>query len=232
VTEELQAGYLGDTSYAPNTSFGWYATGPVGTANQDWVADAFTYVVGRSPDAGAWTYWIGRLQGGASRSSVASALASSTETRRRLVVEDYRRILGRTPSAATVDARLAQLHDGRTITSIRTELAGGAEYFTKAGATDAKVVTALWTTYLGHPADQAAQQRWVPRLRSHQYTRAQLAGMLQDSEEGRRFQVARFLARDAGVTGQTVNEIAAVLYHPRSEQASIVAVTVHPDFEG
>jgi hypothetical protein len=229
--QELQAAYLGDGTYATNTSRPGSGTAPALTADQVWLSDTFTYLLGRAIDGTAWTYWLDRLQGGSSRSSVATALVSSNEARRRLVIEDYRRVLGRTPTAATIDSRLAQLRAGRSITSIRTELAGGAEYWTKAGATHTKVIAALWRTYLGHGPDAAATARWLPRLQSGRYSRAQLAAALQDSGEGRRYQVAHHTARGSSIGDQAVRSFADALYRPRSEVATMVAITRSAAFE-
>jgi hypothetical protein len=70
------------------------------TANGRYVAFLYGEILGRCPDAAAAQFWTARLDGGATRWSVAEALDTSTENLGRNNVDGlYQGLLGRAPTA-------------------------------------------------------------------------------------------------------------------------------------
>ncbi len=93
-------------------------------SNPAWLNAVFQRVLGRSPDASAQTHFLGRLEGGESRTSVAGSLVTSAEARRRVVTTHYTEVLGGAPSTARRDqfvTRLGALAGNET--NLRAEIA-------------------------------------------------------------------------------------------------------------
>ena len=80
-----------------------------GGTNAAYLAKAYTDVLGRAPDPSGQAYWTAKLDAGADRGTVALQFLNAAETRRRLVDDRYRRLLGRLPTLAEQDAGVALL---------------------------------------------------------------------------------------------------------------------------
>src|SRR5262249_7698575 len=66
-----------------------------GSNNAGWLTGAFNDILGRAPDPSGFNLFLGQLQAGRSRFSVASQLLTSDEYRRNLVQNYFTKFLGR-----------------------------------------------------------------------------------------------------------------------------------------
>lgn len=66
-----------------------------GSAPAGYVGQVYVAVLGRSPDSGGRSYWVGRLEGGTSRSTFVRSLLRSSQRANRVVGATYLQYLGR-----------------------------------------------------------------------------------------------------------------------------------------
>lgn len=78
-------------------------------SNTEWVQAIYLQLFGRPVDAGALAFFVGRLAGGETRTSVALSLQRSLEERRRIVGVHYQDVMGAPPSTVFRDFYVARL---------------------------------------------------------------------------------------------------------------------------
>ena len=103
-----------------------------GGTNAAFVERAYEDVLGRLPDTAGRNYWIGRIEAGVGRGSVANAFLVSSEARRFLVREQFLRFLDREPTTSERDAwmEVVRTQPGGEQALI-SFLAGSTAYFTR-----------------------------------------------------------------------------------------------------
>ena len=121
-------------------------------------------VLHRGPSEGEATYWVGRLDGGTSRDSVANAVAVSSEARRRLVGIGYSSALDRSPGAAEVDYWAGRLAAGLTPATLLSQLLASPEAWTVWGGTAEGLAEGAYQTYLDRAGDPDGIAYWGGRL--------------------------------------------------------------------
>ncbi|HEY2704596.1 MAG TPA: DUF4214 domain-containing protein [Candidatus Dormibacteraeota bacterium] len=97
--------------------------------------DASTYVttlyqdiLGRGPDAGGLSYWVGRLSAGAPRFQVSASILESTEGRQMLVDRTYQSLLRHLPDGPGLAFWTAQLQSGLRDETLIASIIGSDEY--------------------------------------------------------------------------------------------------------
>lgn len=102
-----------------------------GGTNDGWVRALYSALLHRNPDSAGLAYWLGVLDAGASRASVAADFYGSIESRRTRVKGLYLALLGRSPDAGGHAYWAEILANGRDI-DLATYLAASEEYHRRA----------------------------------------------------------------------------------------------------
>ncbi len=138
-------------------------------ANRTFVKNLYHDVLGRTsaPAQAEVDFWAGRLDNGAFRSWVASALVGSSEAHGHVVDADYAGILHRAPDAGGRAYWVGQLDAGAYNENLLGLLGGSDEYFAQHGNDARSLVLALYHDVLHRPAAPPEQdvQYWLSRLR-------------------------------------------------------------------
>ena len=88
----------------------------------------FQRVLGRSAGQASVDHFVGALDAGATRSTVARGILSSPEGRRVRVTTTTQAVLDRTPTAAELGTWTAVLHDARDTRALAVVLVATDEY--------------------------------------------------------------------------------------------------------
>jgi uncharacterized repeat protein (TIGR01451 family) len=99
-------------------------------------------------------------------SDVANAMTGSDEYFANLVAQNYLVLLRRTPSAAEVNAWVGRMRGGLSADQMLAGFASSAEYYQRAGGTEAAWVEALYRDVLGRGSDPAGKAAWLQSLAS------------------------------------------------------------------
>jgi hypothetical protein len=156
-------------------------------------------ILGRTPDAAGRALFVGQLQAGATRQSVALSLLNSREYLGHVVDGLYQDYLNRPADAAGRQYWVDRLAGGLSQDAVAAGLLGSAEYSLLHGSNDA-FVTALYQDVLGRAADTGGRAHFLARLQSGA-SRGAVIGDLLASEER-----SRLIVQDAYV--QTLNRAA------------------------
>jgi Tol biopolymer transport system component len=129
-----------------------------GSTNATYVDELYLNILRRLPDPGGRAYWIGQLDAGSDRPSLARQLFLSVESNGRRVDGLYQRLLGRTPdlSGRTYWAMVLITNDDLELAAL---LVGSPEYFAAAQTRfeSASVTTKAGTVVLSGPEVLALQ---------------------------------------------------------------------------
>jgi hypothetical protein len=94
-----------------------------------WIGLLHNDLLGRAPNSGELSGFLGALSAGTPRQSVARAILTSTEGRTRAIAQLYQRLLRRDPTASEVSAQIGTVAEGSYIPAIAS-LVASDEYFT------------------------------------------------------------------------------------------------------
>ena len=155
---QLPAGTPGNSPPAPAVTVAQAA------ANQNFVALAYTTVLGRTADAGGLAYWTHAINGGAARDGVALTLLSSAEYRTDLINNDYQLVFGRGVDPAGLAFWLGYMRGGNSDERVLANLISSPEFFADAGNSNATFVGNLYSHLLGRPADPDGLAFWTEQL--------------------------------------------------------------------
>jgi hypothetical protein len=125
--------------------------------NQDYVAQLYQDVLGRTPDPTGINYWSGFLDQGMSRGLLAGQLTHTTEALTRALDNLYEHYLGRRADTSGTAAFLPMLVSGQD-EQVQAQLLGSPEYsqFHQASSLH-DFLAHLYVDVLGRPADAAAE---------------------------------------------------------------------------
>jgi hypothetical protein len=161
------------------------------TPNQRYVTFLFDEILHRCPDVRAAAYWTARLDGGASRWSVAEAIDTSTENLGRNNVDGlYQGLLGRPPTATERDAWIRYLraaHENAVPTAMLLSSAEGYARHTTAtiaAERDVEWLTVAYNRILDRAPDPKGLAFYLRKLgpgASTQATRFTVAMSLEHS---------------------------------------------------
>jgi Tol biopolymer transport system component len=99
-----------------------------GSTNQGFVTYAFAKVLSRAADPSGASYWLAKLDGGTSRTTMASSLIRSSESARKRVDATYQQLLDRAPTSTELSAGVASLTGGASKVSLVRSLVASDEY--------------------------------------------------------------------------------------------------------
>jgi autotransporter-associated beta strand protein len=176
---------------------------PTLSPNEIFVSQLYRDLLGRPADAGGLAGWSSALDQGAARSTVALDIEASADYKAVVVRGLYASLLGRQAAEAEVRSWASVLEDGATVEQVKAAFLNSAEYFQRAGGTDAGIIAGLYHDVLSRAGDAAGLAAWQAALAGGQ-SRATLAMLFLSSVEYRRDTVAadyqHFLGRapDAG----------------------------------
>ncbi len=141
-----------------------------GATPQGFVNALYRDLLGRAPDPGGASYWLGRLASGSSRSDVAYGIASSIEAQRTKIARwflsdlgwnaDLQQIKTIHPIVDWANAPASGAGDA----SIRARILSSSEFFANNGGTNAGFVAGLYRAVLGREPDPNGASYWLNRL--------------------------------------------------------------------
>ncbi len=132
--------------------------------DEAFVEHLFQAALGRAVDEGALEFWVGRLDAGASRQSVANSVTGSAEGRTRLVRTLYPTTVGRSASAAEVSYWGGRVAAGMSAEDLVLNLLGSPEAFTRWGGDGEGLAEAAYQHHLGRAGDTSGVAFWAGRL--------------------------------------------------------------------
>jgi photosystem II stability/assembly factor-like uncharacterized protein len=159
--EAFLAALLGSDEYFANH----------GSTDQSWLAGAFSDLLNRPPDPSGQSLYLGQLQAGVSRSTVALELLTSAEYRTDLIQADFMKYLGRAASTTDVMGFLSALQSGATDEAVIVSLVSSPEFYanqrgtaTTLAGNDANWINAVYQNVLGRAADSGGSANYLQVL--------------------------------------------------------------------
>jgi fibronectin-binding autotransporter adhesin len=158
--------------------------GTRGTANQLFVSELYSDLLGRRADDGGLAFWTGFLDRGGARAATISVFQTSIEYRKVEVNAAYHTILHRDADAAGKSFFAGFLQGGGAVEQLEAVLAGSDEYFQQhAGSTNDGYLDALYGDVLHRPADSAGKAFFDGLLQARTLNRTQVASIIIGSAE-------------------------------------------------
>lgn len=194
-------------------------------ANVNYVGYLYNNLLNRTPDASGLAYWVGQLDSGVPRSTVAYDIEHSAEYDGDQVKALYLEYLHRPADPAGLAAWTGMLLGGGTIEQVTSGILASPEYAALQGGSDSDFVASLYQGVLGRTGSANEVQGWVNALNSGE-SRSQVAMGFLKSTERLINQVdsyyANILDRSADPGGQTdwVDALASGQMSDQSVQAS------------
>lgn len=181
---------------APDTSIPLAGQLP---SNARWVSQVYADLLGRLATAGDVATFTGLLGGGASRTSVALNVLSSTEYRTNLIGSFYASYLRRAASAGDVAFWMPAFVGGFTDEQIAAQITGSPEYFTLSGGTNVGWLNRLFNDVLGRAPSAPETTTYLGLLGGSSRTNVALSILNSTEERTRRVQgwYTQFLRRAA-----------------------------------
>lgn len=188
---------------------------PGSTSVQRFVCHLYFDALGRTPDAGGFNYWVGKLNKGTSRATMAKSYLTQPESLRKVANRAYVLYLGRNGTNAELSAWATKLKNKTaTAQDIRIAVLASSEYFTKTGGTNTSFIQQMFRDVFRRNVDASGLAYWTGQLTSGK-TRTNVATRFIAEPEGRRKIVGdiylRFLRRDPTTAEANgwVNQLAA-----------------------
>ena len=188
---------------------------PGSTANQRFVCHLYFDALGRAPESGGFTYWVGKLDAGTPRSTMAKSYLTQNESLRKVSDRAYVLYLGRHGTTAELTNWASKLKARSVSTQdIRIAVLSSAEYFSKTGGTNTLYIQQMYRDVFRRNVDSSGLAYWVGQLDAGK-SRANVATRFMAEAEGKRKIVGdiylRFLRREPTTAEATgwVNQIAA-----------------------
>ena len=167
-----------------------------GSLNDEQFVDlVYRNVLGRSPDAGGRSYWVGLLQSGATRGTVMAGFSESSE---------YITKTGTVPPTSATEAEIYRLYvafflrqpdssganywsgvrsSGVSLSSIAAAFAASPEFQARYGPLgDAEFVDLVYNNVLGRPSDRNGSAYWRSFLAAGESRGAMMTGFSESAE--------------------------------------------------
>lgn len=133
-------------------------------ADDVFLRHAYRVVLGRAADSTGFAHWLGRLEAGSSRDTVANALGATPESQRRVVDQAYQQVLHRNADPTGRTYWAGRLQAGLTAERLVANLlVSGEAVRVRAGDDPEQWVELLFTTYLGRAGDPGGVAYWTDR---------------------------------------------------------------------
>ncbi len=176
------------------------------TANQRYVGQLYLNLLGRSPDAGGFSAFVGLLdQGAVTRDQLARIVTGSAEYATVLVQGLYRTLLGREADPGGLTAFAGFLGASGSVAQVKAAILGSVEYFeNRTDRTNEGLVRALYRDVLGRDAESAGLQIFTQQLAggtARVQVATQIAGSRESLERVTQGWYRQYLRRGAEPTG-------------------------------
>jgi hypothetical protein len=123
---QLEAGFIASSEFASVAA----ALHPMLSANDAVITELYSDLLGRSPDTAGESFWVGKLNTGATLYNVALGFTASPEREGQTIQSaDYQGLLGRTASPAEIAAWVGLYEQGQTNEDIQAMFAATDEFF-------------------------------------------------------------------------------------------------------
>jgi uncharacterized protein (TIGR03118 family) len=137
------------------------------SANDRFLAQAYSDLLQRPIDTGGLTFWNGQMNQGAGRQQVAAAIEASAEYRGVEVRNLYSQLLHRTADPAGITFYTNLLGSGTTVEQAAAVIAGSQEYFrNRGGGTASGFLSALYQDGLGRALDNNGKAVFTAAMQS------------------------------------------------------------------
>ncbi len=136
------------------------------------VCDAYENLLGRQPDSGGLTTFVGLLNAGVSHTQVAVDLVSSAEYRGDLVNAFFEQFLDRPAEPGALATFVGLLNAGATDQQVISDLVGSPEFFNQAGGTNAGFLNLAYQRILGRVPDSSGVSTFLGLLNAGTSRRA------------------------------------------------------------
>ncbi len=159
---------------------------PGSTPNQRFVCHLYFDALGRAPESGGFTYWVGKLDAGTPRATMATSYLNQNESRRRVADRAYVLYLARHGTGTELQT-WADKYKAKTATPEDTRVAvlASGDYYAKSGSTAAGFVTAVFQDVFRRPVDSGGLAYWTGRLAAGD-GRDKVSRTMLSTSEGRR----------------------------------------------
>ncbi|HJT30507.1 MAG TPA: DUF4214 domain-containing protein [Pirellulales bacterium] len=149
-----------------------------------WVARMYSEVLGRTtqPADTEVNYWVGQLNGGVSRTQVASLFVTSPERRSQVIGDLYETYLDRPVDAAGLSYWLGVWNASRGPEMVQAGIIGSAEFYATAGGTPQAWVTALYQNLFERAPDAAGLAYWANVIQTSQSRSSVVLGFVTSDE--------------------------------------------------
>ncbi len=117
--EQLEADFIGSAEFYQKA----------GATDKGWVDALYQSLLSRPADPTGEAFWVGQLEDGVSRASVAYGFAASSEREGQLVMADYEKYLGRIAGASEVAYWVGQFSIGVTNEDIVSAFVSSDEFY-------------------------------------------------------------------------------------------------------
>jgi hypothetical protein len=171
------------TDFLGSAEFQALHPGVASLSNGNFVVFLYQSFLGRAPDAGGFTAFTNALNAGASRGSVAAAIANSAEAKADfqsatdgvwvpsaaggLITELYHTALDRAPDLGGLAAFKTALQDGATLLQLAQAITASPEFAADhAGLTAAGLITSFYEDGLGRAPDAGGLQTYLGALQA------------------------------------------------------------------
>jgi hypothetical protein len=176
-----------------------------GTADQNFVAQAYADLLHRTVDPAGLAYWTGLLNSGTTRQQVAFGIETSQEYRQLEVQQLYQQYLHRSADPSGLSTFTNVLMAGGTVETVAAALVASQEYFVnRGGGTNAGFLNALYQDALFRSIDSSGLSTFSQMLGGGA-DRGQVANAIFGSTEYRQDLVSgyylRFLGRAVDASG-------------------------------
>ncbi|HUY90163.1 MAG TPA: DUF4214 domain-containing protein [Pirellulales bacterium] len=152
-------------------------------ARAAYIAAVYYDVLGRAVDPDGLAFWIEKLDAGMAIGGVAQAIVHSDEYYVAWVIKpDYLKLLNRTADDEGVNYWAKQMDAGLTDQQLESGLVASAEFFKKAGGTNAAWIDAVYNLLLGRRPDADGEAYWSSQLAQGR-SRWQIAEQIAESQE-------------------------------------------------
>ena len=170
------------------------------TSVQRFVCHLYFDALGRTPDKSGFTYWVGKLNKGTPRSTMAKSYLVQPESLRKVADRAYVLYLGRHGTNTELSGWATKLSKHTVSTQdIRISVLASSAYFARTGGTNTLYVKQMFQDVFRRPVDSSGLSYWTGQLNAGK-TRTNVATRFMAEPEGRRKIVGdiylRFLRRN------------------------------------
>jgi hypothetical protein len=137
---------------------------PGDVSTSAWVQRLYLDTLGRPSSTSEKQFWLGLLDSGVSKESIAISLLNSRERRAGVIEDYYQKVLDRSVDPAGLEFWLGVWDRTGGPDVVRASLIGSGEFFQKAGGTTEGATQKLYNDVLRRSASSSEVAYWIPVL--------------------------------------------------------------------